>query len=310
MQASAQEVMGQDELEMERAELNQQLEASQPVSQDDATRGQQQGVTPPETLRPSPFSGTFAVDFRSQYNTFGIVIQGQGISTQPYLNLRYNFYNNQSQSRFVNNITGFVTTWNDFSSNTHLWDRTSPYGNFTEADMIVGVAAVVAQRVNLNLSLTSFNSPAGAYGYGAWTRATLLYDDSGLMRPNFAIKPQMSFIYSLPSTGFIGFTPSSWLYEPGITPNYSFRAGTPSPVNVALPMRLGLGSQFYGGSNYGYFSVGPQITMRLPALSTKALNTNLTLGYLYYNLGPTTASFAPNNNKNQHVFNIGLAINF
>jgi hypothetical protein len=302
--------MYEDEVELELAEIQAAREASLQATLIPNTRGQAQGVIPAEPIEPSRFGGTFGLDFRSQYLSYGLVIQGEGLTTQSYLNLRYSFLQDKNPKAFWNNVTGFVTTWSDFSSNTNLSSPSSSFRNFTESDFIFGVNATFGQRFNADLSLTNFVSPAGAYGAGAFARAIVLYDDSNLMATNFAIKPQFVVVYSLPAAGHIGLRSSSFLFEPGVTPNYTFSSGSPSPLNVALPMRVGLGNEFFAGSTYGYFSVGPQLTLRLPFLSSDSLNTNLSAGYTYVNLGPTTADFAPNSNKNQHIFNLGVSINF
>lgn len=302
--------MYDDEVELELAEKQAEQESSFQSAFIPGSRGQAQGVTPPEPSRPSPFAGTFGIDFRSQYFSYGLVIQDEGVTTQSYLNLRYSFLQDTSPSSFLNNVTAYITSWSDFSSNVQLSSPASAFRNFTESDLIAGVSFTFLQRYNANLSLTTFVSPAGAYGAGAFARAIFLYDDSNTIAKNFNLKPQFVVVYSLPSSGHIGLNDDSFLFEPGVTPNYTFRHATPSPVNVALPMRLGLGNDFFDGSTYGYFSVGPQFTVRLPFWSSDFINTNLNLGYTYVNLGPTTADFASNNNKNQHLFNLGLSINF
>lgn len=302
--------MYDDEVELELAEVQAAREAALQATFLPGTRGQSQGVVPVEPVRPSAFGGTFGLDFRSQYLSYGLVIQGEGLTTQSYLNLRYSFVQDAKSDAFLNNLTGYVTSWSDFSSNTNVSSPASGFRNFTESDLIVGVSATFARRYNVNLSLTNFVSPAGAYGAGAFARAIFLYDDTDIIAKNFTLKPQFVLVYSIPAAGHIGLQSGSFLYEPGVTPNITLGAGGPSPLNIALPIRVGLGSEFFAGSTYGYFSVGPQFTLRLPFLSSDVVNTNLSLGYTYVNLGTTTAAFAPNDSSSQHLFNLGLSVNF
>ena len=299
-----------DQVELDMAEARQQQSVLITEVGTAGTRGQGQGVEPAETIIKSRFSGTLNIDFRSQYTSYGVVIQPEGITTQPFLNLRYSLYDAKNQKDFIKNVTAFVTTWNDFSTNSNLSRPTSTYRNFTEADLIGGFSVSFADRFNLSLSVTELISPASAWSVGGFVKGVLLYDDTNMIAPNFGLRPELAIVYELPWQAYIGLAPNAFLFEPGITPNYTFRAGTPAPINVALPMRLGLGNEYYAGSTYGFFSVGPQVTMRLPFLSSDKYNTNLNVGYLYYNLGPTAADFAPNNNKNQHIFNLGLSLNF
>jgi len=259
---------------------------------------------------PSRFSGTLAYQAFSQYNAYGIVIQDQGVSSQPFLNLRYRVYDNKDTSAFVNSATVFLTTWSDFSSNTNLSNPTSPYKNFTETDLIVGFNTVFAQRFSATFNWTTYVSPAGAYGWGSWLRGTLLYDDSRQISPSFSLKPQFSVVYTIPAASSISLIPSAFLFEPGLTPNFNLWGGTHYVANLSFPIRVGLGYKYYADSTYGFASVGSQFMMRLPQLSGKTFTTNLGIGYLYYNLGPSAANFAANKSSNQNVFNIGLYVNF
>jgi hypothetical protein len=302
--------MYDDEVQLEFAEVLQARESVPQSTMLTGTRGQSQGIVPTEPTSPSAFGGTFGVDFRSHYLSYGLVIQGEGLTTQSYLNLRYSFVQNSSADAFVNNLTGFVTTWSDFSSNTSISSPSSSFRNFTESDLIFGLSATFARRYNVNLSLTNFVSPAGAYGAGAFARAILLYDDTNQIATNFSLKPQFVLVYSFPGSGNIGLQEGTFLYEPGVTPNVTLGAATSAPLNIALPIRVGLGSDFFAGPAYGYFSVGPQFTLRLPFLSSDVVNTNLSLGYTYVNLGTATAAFAPNDSSSQHLFNLGLSVNF
>ena len=299
-----------DQVQLDLAELQQQQSVTFARDASAGSRGQGEGVVPAETLIKSRFSGTLNVDFRSQYIAYGIVLQPDGISTQPYLNLRYSLYDGKSDKDFFNNVTVFVTSWNDFSTNTNLSRPTSSFRNFTEADLIGGFSVSFAKRFNFAFSVTQLISPASAWSIGAFTKGVLSYDDTNQIASNFGLRPQLSLIYELPWYAQIGLQPNAFMLEPGITPNYTFNSKSIAPINISLPMRIGLGSKFYNGSTYGFFSIGPQVTWKLPFLSSSTYNTNLNLGYTFYNLGPTTTDFAPNGNSSQHVVNLGLGVNF
>ncbi|WP_233130223.1 hypothetical protein [Synechococcus sp. 1G10] len=310
MDEETEEVMMQMLTEKHHAEqLKQEEAAQQERDVDSVTRGQDEGVSP-ETgtakKNSSPFSGTVQLDVRSRYIPYGIVIQGEGVTIQQFVNLRYSIYEGTD---FLNNITVFGTAWGDFSTNKNLSSPTSPYRNFTELDLIAGASFTIAKRYNLAISYTELFSPASAFGDGRYMKAQLVYDDTNYTRNSISFRPQVSVVYELPGQP-IGLAPNAWLIEPGFTPNYTFARQTQSPINVSLPMRIGLGPQFYNGSTYGFFSVGPQMTMRIPFLSSASITTNLTAGYTYYNLGKTTAEFAPNKSYSQHNFNLGLSLNF
>ena len=261
------------------------------------------------------FSGAFKVDFKSQYISYGVVLQDEDITIQPMLALRYTFYDNRIDSKKlsnINNITGFISNWNDFSTNNDLSSPTSSYSNFTESDLLAGLSLTFEDRFNLTTSITALNSPAGAYAPAAFVKAVLSMDDTGMIAENFALKPQLLFIYEIPWEAQIGLQPDAFLFEPGLTPTYTFGANSDLPVTLSLPMRVGLGNQYYDGETYGFFSVGPQFTIPLTALSSNSIRTYLDFGYTYINLGGTTTDFILNADKssNKHVVNLGLLTTF
>lgn len=256
-----------------------------------------------------PFSGTLAYNAFSQYNSYGLVIQPKGVSSQPFLNLRYTAHKTDKPNALLNSATVFLTTWSDFSSNRNLSNPSSKYAYFTETDIIVGTSLVLLNRLNATLQLVSYVSPAGAYGFGSWARGTLLYNDSKASS-NFSLKPQISLVYTFPAASSISLEPGALLIEPGITPNWNTVISKKYQANLSFPIRVGLGSKFYAGSTFGFTSVGPQLSIRLPQLSGKTFSTNLNAGYLYYYLGSTAAAFAANGQNHQNVYNLGISINF
>lgn len=256
-----------------------------------------------------PFSGTLAYNAFSQYNSYGLVIQPKGVSSQPFLNLRYTAHKTDKPNALLNSATLFLTTWSDFSSNRNLSNPSSKYAYFTETDIIVGTSLVLLNRLNATLQLVSYVSPAGAYGFGSWARGTLLYNDSKASS-NFSLKPQVSLVYTFPAASSISLEPGALLIEPGITPNWNTVISKKYQANLSFPIRVGLGSKFYAGSTFGFTSVGPQLSIRLPQLSGKTFSTNLNAGYLYYYLGSTAAAFASNGQNHQNVYNLGISINF
>lgn len=261
------------------------------------------------------FSGIYALDLKSDYISYGVVIQDQGATIQSLLSLRYSLFDKvldgQPES-FVNNITGFISTWADFSTDKNLSSPNSSYRNFTELDLITGVSFTFADRYNITTLATAYNSPAGAYGQGAYLKAELSYNDRGLIGKNFALLPQLTLLYTIPWDSNLGLNPDALLVEPGITPSYTFGADTTFPVTLGLPMRVGLGNKFYDGETYGFFSIGPQVTLPINALSKDNVRTFVTLGYTYINLGSTATDFILNsdNGSNKHLFNLGVGVTF
>ncbi|MCS5690809.1 hypothetical protein NZK33_02270 [Cyanobium sp. FGCU-6] len=283
-----------------------------PTAQGGIDGGQQQPeenvlpVTEPEPAI-DRFSGNAGIDFRSQYNARGIVVQDKGVTIQPYININYLIYQGKG---FVNSVMATVGWWNDISTNTNVSSPAYTARIWTETDISGGLSIRFADRFTFSSTFTDFTSPAGGYREGRFINNVLAYNDAGLISPTFSLKPQFTFLYELPAGGQAGLQPNAWYFEPGLTPNITINAKSNYPINLALPLRVGLGNQFYNGTTYGFFSVGPQITVPLTFLSTPSAQWNLNVGYLYYDLGKTTAAIAPNGSRNQNVFNLGISVNF
>ena len=314
---AADDYMYEDEIEyalaerskIERQDLKSNLLSANTGPDNPTPEGQKTTFADPR------FSGVFKIDFKTQYISFGVVLQDEGVSIQPMLALRYTFFDkvlDNAEESFVNNVTGFISSWNDISTNKDLSRPTSPYRYFTEADLVAGVSVTFNDRFNLTTSLTELNSPADAFRPGAFLKAVLSMDDTGMYGDNFALKPQFLLIYEIPWEGQIGLQPDAFLFEPGLTPTYTFGADSDFPVTLSVPMRVGLGNKFYDGETYGFFSVGPEVTLPIPMLSTGAIRTYANIGYTYINLGETTQEFILNEDKSshKHVATFGLTTTF
>lgn len=315
--AQADDYMYEDEIEYALAERSKKERQDLMSNQISANPGSD-NPTPngrKTTFEDPRFSGVFKVDFKTQYISFGVVLQDEGVTIQPMLALRYTFFDknlDQSEDSFINNVTGFISSWNDISTNKDLSGPTSPYPYFTEADLVTGVSVTFNDRFNLTTSLTELNSPAGAFRPGAFLKAVLSMDDTGMYGDNFALKPQFLLIYEIPWEGQIGLQPDAFMFEPGLTPTYTFGADSGFPVTLSVPMRVGLGNKFYDGETYGFFSIGPEFTLPIPSLSTETIKTYANIGYTYINLGETTQYFILNEDKSshKHVATFGLTTTF
>ena len=76
-------------IDLEKAEHDYQT-GTQTAEEVNAFR-QPSALLPKEKID-EPFSGTVAYGAFSQYNSYGLVIQPQGVSSQPFLNLRYRVF--------------------------------------------------------------------------------------------------------------------------------------------------------------------------------------------------------------------------
>jgi hypothetical protein len=274
---------------------------------------QTETATPPPNLSglPPDIASAISMDAGVTLGNFyierGVIIQHEGLISQPYADLYYKLYQGDG---FINKVTATVGLWGDLSTAglPSSPDATSLGRDFTEFDVIPGLAVQFENRFTLTTRFNQWFNPSGGYHQGRWVNTTLGFDDTGLTGQNFSIQPYLNVLYELPGPSYPGLKPHAWYFEPGISPNYTFFSGSQYPVNLAFPIAVGLGNRFYAGDTYGYLSVGPQVSVPLAFIPLKYGKWTASLGYRYINLGPTTAAIAPGgrNSQNQVIFTIGV----
>lgn len=259
----------------------------------------------PPAAKSSIFSGELGVTISNQYNTRGIIVQDEDVTFQPYLNLNVKLYEGDG---FVNRVSGILGLWADVSTNGNVSGPGNRGSYFTEFDYGAGLSIAFAKRWSFTTFYNNWTSPADGYGDGSWINGTIAFDDSGLLGPNFSLKPYLIALYDLGGDAPTGLRKESWYFEPGIRPNHTFGSGSSTPINVAILAKAGLGSDFYGGETYGYFAAGPQITFQLNSIPSGYGRWSATAGYLYYNLGDTLAPIK--GSSDEHLFTFHLGVSF
>lgn len=281
------------------------LAAAHTASAGEAGKSAKSVVPPVEpAAKPSIFSGDLGLTIANQYNTRGIIVQDDGVSFQPYLNLYAQFYEGEG---FINSASVFIGLWADVSTNGDVSGPGNSGNKFTEFDYGVGLTFGIAKNWSFTTFWNNWTSPADGYGDGGFINNVIAYNDSHLWGGNFSFSPQFTFLYDLGGDAATGLVKETWYFEPSIRPNYTFAADSSLPVNVALLAKAGLGSDFYAGESYGYLAVGPQITLSLKGIPEHAGKWALTFGYLYYNLGDTLAPITGNSDEHLFTFNIGVS---
>ncbi|HEX4085223.1 MAG TPA: hypothetical protein VHY22_09955 [Chthoniobacteraceae bacterium] len=238
-------------------------------------------------------TGDFGVTFTSEYDSRGIPQpdQWKGVIAQPYLDLYIKLYSGDANSWGINSVSAQLSFWSDIGSN----HSTSPAGSTTpyweEFDWMPGLSMTFAQKFTLTVQYFEFDSPADVFSTARSINANLTYDDSSLLGP-FALHPHVTVLYELGSNGWAGLHPHGWYYEFGIAPSYTFMPKSQYPITLSAPFTLGLGSGgggtgFYGNNNFGYFSVGPNISVPLAFIPSGFGSWTLSAAYTYYYEGTT-----------------------
>jgi len=286
----------------------------------------------------SYITGDFGVTFVSEYDSRGIPqpYQWKGVIAQPYLDIYIKLY---SGNGFINSVSGQLSFWSDVGSNTESSyyealpaaalaagvpkkdarilqsDLKGSARDWEEFDWDPGVSVTFAQKFTLLVQYFEFDSPAGAFSTARSIDANLTYDDSALLGA-FSLHPHFTVLYELGAPGFAGLHPHGWYYELGIAPSYTFLPKSSYPITVALPTTVGLGDSggFYGNNNFGYFQVGPSVSVPLAFIPSGFGSWTLTAAYTYEYAGTTvreaTVAAGGSGANSRNIFSGALGCTF
>jgi hypothetical protein len=254
-------------------------------------------ASPKEATPPAPavapnsyITGDFGVTFTSEYLSRGIVQpdQTKGVIAQPYLDLYIKLYSGDANSMGINAVSAQLSFWSDVGSNHDTAGPSATTPDWYEFDWDPGISVTFAQKFTLLTQYFEFDSPSGAFNTARSIDANLTYDDSWLLGA-FSLHPHATVLWELGAPGFAGLKPHGWYYELGIAPSYTFLPKSNYPITLAAPFTVGLGDSqgFYGNNNFGYFSVGPSVSVPLAFIPAGFGSWTLTAAYTYYYEGTT-----------------------
>lgn len=197
-------------------------------------------------------------EFSTHYLTpRGMIVQDTGLVFQPLVLGLFNVYKGEG---FLNSATLVGGVWNCFgteriaSSDSGGADNTSWY----EIDPIAGISLGVAKHLTVDVTYTSFNMQIKNIPFSHHLETKLSLDDSPWLG-KFALHPYLIFWSELDGKATAAQVPyivdplgkgpqplpgSSWYFDLGITPGYTFEK---SGLKLEAPLRILLpDSEFYG----------------------------------------------------------------
>ncbi|RBP48184.1 hypothetical protein DES53_101984 [Roseimicrobium gellanilyticum] len=255
-----------------------------------------QEIAEPEAA--SIVHGEVGIAVANQYITRGFVVQDDGTSFQPHLDLSVTFFDGDG---FFNSASAFIGLWSAIGSTPY--ESVGRDGSrHTEFDYGLGVSISFAERWMISSYYNRWTSPAGAYNDGHWINATLEFDDHGLFPATFSLEPFLQIAHEFGSDLAPGLS-----FEPGIRPNVTFFPESDSPVNAGLLVMAGLGRGYFG-VDYGYFAIGPQMSVPLGFIDPSAGSWTVYAECLYYDFGKITT--AENGQDHTWLISIKLAVAF
>jgi hypothetical protein len=246
----------------------------------------------------SIFSGEIGTTVANQYITRGFVVNDEGVSFQPYLDLNAELYRGDG---FIDSASMILGLWSVISS-TPLQGTGGGGNRFTEFDYGLGFTVNFADRWSFTPYYNRWTSPAGAYDDGHWISAAIEFDDHGLIARNFSLHPFLEVLWDP------GIEAASGLcFESGIRPNITLFSESEAPINAAVLVMTGLGSGYFG-ETYGYFATGPKISVPLTFIAPSLDRWSVSAEYLYYDFGSMAAEY--NGRDSHHLVSFSLAVSF
>jgi hypothetical protein len=280
---------------------------------------------PIETIKESCITGDLGVTVISQYVTRGVVLENQGMITQPYVDLYFKLYEGEG---FINKVSLNLGLWSSIHSRHTdagaIGGGSTGTRSWYEFDYTVGLATTFAKNWTFTPSFYAFLSPNDGFSDFFGLNLNLAYSDAALWGDSgFSLNPYVTVMFELQNKAGTG-SDEGVYYEVGITPTKAF-----GPVTVTLPIKAGFGSNdFYGSldessgtiqnEGFGYISAGLGLAVPLKfipeCLGTWTVNASAT----FYYLGDGTSDFntAPRGglvrdySEHEWVFGGGLGITF
>jgi len=226
------------------------------------------------------FSGESGLVVANQYMTRGFVVQDEGVSFQPHLDLSARLYQGEG---VVNSASAFMSLWSAIGSVPYE-DAGNNRDHFTEFDYGIGLTADLATRWTITCLYNRWTSPAGVYQDGHWLSLIFEFKDHGLFPGDFSLEPFLQVTHEFGSDLAPGLC-----FEPGIRPNVTFFPDSATPINAGFLMMAGLGSAYYG-VDFGYLAAGPQFFIPLKFMDSSAGKWTASVECLFYDFGETTTA--------------------
>ncbi|MCC7146475.1 MAG: hypothetical protein IT443_08515 [Phycisphaeraceae bacterium] len=212
---------------------------------------------------PGPNSGAvkidLSLDYVSQYYLRGMMLQDEGLILQPNAKLTFALYESDGM---IQSLDWYVGLWNSFHSDQSDYAATTSEAWF-EADPYTGVKFGLPSNFGADVSYVVRSFPNGWRDTIQEIDLAINYNDADLMS-GFglpALNPYVLFAFELRDEAG-----SEDIYnEVGIAPAVTLMESETYPVTLSFPVKLGLSLDgYYGnGSDFGYLSFGPDLSVPL-----------------------------------------------
>lgn len=258
--------------------------------------------------------GFFEMPFKTAYVTpRGLVVENQGLVIQPVFGLVFPL-DDIGPIHKVAFVTGI---WNsiNFNQDDHF------VGPWNELDYFASISGSVGKFTG-TLTYSPWYSPPHAFTIESTSDFKVSYDDTDQILKGFAFKPYIDFFYSISgdSTVILGRPGSTYYFELGMNPSYTYKGIADWPLTFNFPTYFSVGPKNYWdvtekSSNFGVFSTAINVTVPLNMIPIRygAWHADAGLQYFYlmnHSLLEAGTIASGNNNRNVLNASIGFGFNF
>jgi hypothetical protein len=258
--------------------------------------------------------GFAEIPFKTAYVTpRGLVVENQGLVIQPVVGLVMPL----DDIGPIGKVALVTGVWNSINLNQH-----DPYvGPWNELDYFLSISGSV-DKFTGTLTYSPWYSPPHAFHIESTSDFKVGYDDTGMIMKGFAFKPYVDFFYSISgdSTVILGRHGSTYYFEFGMAPSYTWKASADYPLTFSFPTYFSVGPKNYwditeSHSNFGVFSTAFNVTVPLAFIPIRygAWHADCGLQYFYLMNGALLQAgdiASGNNNRNVLNASVGIGFNF
>jgi hypothetical protein len=198
---------------------------------------------------------TAGTDITTAYFFRGILQERYGFIAQPYGELNLNLLSDDEGP--VTSFTLIGGLWTSVHTERTLESGSGP-GNWYEADAYTGFKFSLLKKLETKLLYIAYTYPNGAFNTVQELDATFSLNDSDWLG-TFALYPSFTVAGELDNTA-LG-TDKGVYFELGVRPTFTVVQSDTYPVSLAVPLTVGLGSDYFDLSStdddaFGYFRSG------------------------------------------------------
>jgi hypothetical protein len=293
-------------------------DAGQPVQQASPSTDQLTTASQPDYFDAGEgpnIHGFAEIPFKTAYVTpRGLDVENKGLVIQPVVGLVFPL----DDIGPISHVAVVTGVWNsiNFAQDDHF------VGPWNELDYFLSMSGSVGKFTG-TLTYSPWFSPPHNFTVESTSDFKVSYDDTDMIFKGFALKPYVDFFYSISgdSTVILGRHGSTYYFEFGAAPSYTFNFSKDYPVTLSVPTYFSVGPKNFWdineqSSNFGVFSTAINATVPLTAIIPiryGAWHADMGLQYFYLlNHSLLEAGTLATGNTDRNVWNasIGLGFNF